>query len=304
MAAKKKSDPTPHFILPHLHKALQDSESVQRQSGTTNYPSSASIVHEKKGVRLVTGACLRAEYWRRTHEPKTNPPDAQGYLKMLIGKVVEEALVNLIKEKGMWRGNNIKFFEPEVEASGEADVFFWLDRLNGLEIKTGYGYYFSKSVLDAKTGMPKDDHLLQTFFYLKQAWNFDGEQVTLPCWNILYMDRGDGADKEFYIFSRDGNDLWIGSQHQKPVKHPYITWEGIKKRMEESDAFVNTGMLPPNDYVLKFTPARAKQLFDLGEMSKTAYKKFVDNKPGIKGDWRCAYCNWKDTCLKVGQEKT
>lgn len=302
--ATKKTNPKPHFILPYIHQALQAPDVVQRESGTANYPSSASIVHEKKGVRLVTGACLRAEYYRRTHQPRTNPADFKGRLKMLVGKVVEEALVNLIKERGMWRGNNIKFFVPDLEVSGEADVFFWLDVLGGLEIKTGYGYYFTKQVLHEKTGLPKDDNLIQAFFYLKQEWLYEGERITLPYWNLLYLDRGDAGAKEFYIFTKDGNDLWIGSQTQDPVKHPYITWEGIKQRMEESDAFVNTGVLPPNDYVLKFTPERAKKLFEIGEMSKTAYGKFQENKPGIKGDWRCAYCDWKDRCLKDGQSPT
>lgn len=86
-------------------------------------PSEASVVYkDSNGDKRVAGACLRACYFRCTGCKRTGKSTPYSEWIFALGKAVEEILVEQYKRMGIWVANNVEFYWPEYNISGELDL--------------------------------------------------------------------------------------------------------------------------------------------------------------------------------------
>jgi CRISPR/Cas system-associated exonuclease Cas4 (RecB family) len=210
-----------------------------------------------------------------------------------VGKIVEEWEVERYKEMGIWRGNNVKFFDEENNISGEVDAFVYDGDINktiGVEIKTGYDYQFRKEVIGnpGRKGSPKPEHLMQTMLYLNYFKD-------IPCFKMVYIDRGNAARAEYSVTldKSSGGAIVDGKRIMKDITIP-----GILHRYKKLNEHLSDGTIPPRDYQLQYSPEKMKLLYDSGKLSKKDSEMYSKNKDIQKGDWNCSYCSYKDYCHK------
>ena len=255
------------------------------------YPSEASCVtrNEYNEERMV-GKCLRSVYWASRAIKRTNPMTARGVRITQYGKLIEQFEIEKYKELGIWRGNNVKFFNEEYKISGEIDCLIFNSMLNrnlGVEIKTGYGYKFRKEVLgnSYKKGQPKLEHLLQTMLYI---------DYFKLLFKIIYIDRGNAARGEFNItLSKDGTANIDG----KNLKNG-LSISGCVARLRELEEHLENSTLPRRDFQLQYTQEQIEFLYDSSRLNKKQTKEFEKNKKIDIGDYQCGYCDYKDYCWK------
>jgi len=268
---------------PHLKR--------QARKRTGWYPSQASCtVTNEYNENVVVGGCLRAMYWQSKGVSRTNPMTARGYRITSIGKKVEEIEVLRYKEMGIWRGNNIKFFNDKYKISGEADAIIYdkvLDGDIGVEIKTGYGYKFQKEVFGStyRKGKPKIEHLMQVMLYI---------DYFKLLFKMVYVDRGNAQRGEFDVtLNSDGTPNVDGKKLTNGLSLP-----GIIHRFDTVAKCLEDGVLPERDYQLKYNKDRLQFLCDSNRLNKKEKEEFLKNKNVDSGDWQCAYCDYKDYCWK------
>ena len=258
------------------------------------HPSAANcIIKNEYGEDEVIGKCLRASYWSHKAIEKTNPMNARGFRITTVGKKMEEWEVMKYKEMGIWRGNNVKFFDTDHGISGEVDAFVWdeqVKKIIGVEIKTGYGYQFQSRVIGRpdKKGSPKLDHLMQVMLYLNYFKD-------VPLFKLVYIDRGNAARAEFNISleKSTGRVLIDGERGPEGLSIPAILhrYNELGKKLDDS-------AMPSRDYQLQYSAEHLKFLYDSKRMTKTDVKIYERTKQLEKGDWRCSYCDYKDYCWK------
>ena len=111
------------------------------------YPSEASVSWvDSNGETQIRGTCMRAAYFRYTgiFSEHRKPHDAYTMWIFALGKAVEEILVEQYKQMGIWVDNNVKFYDPERNISGEVDIFLEdpeTKKLIVTECKSFFGYY-------------------------------------------------------------------------------------------------------------------------------------------------------------------
>ena len=260
------------------------------------YPSESScIVRNEYEEDIVIGNCLRLVYWASRAIKQTNPMTARGVRITQYGKLIEQFEIEKYKELGIWRGNNIKFFNEKRKISGEIDCLIFdslLNKIIGIEIKTGYGYKFRKDVLGNayKKGKPKLEHLLQTMLYI--------DYFNLP-FKIIYIDRGNAARGEFnIILNKDGTPNIDGKNHKNG-----LSISGYTSRLEKLEGHLENSTLPRRDFQLQYTQERIEFLYDSGRLNKTQTKEFEKNKKIDMGDYQCGYCSYQDYCWKGDYKK-
>lgn len=258
------------------------------------HPSSASCsIKNEFGEDETCGKCLRAVYWSAKAVEQTNPMNSRGIRITSVGKMVEEWEINKYKEMGIWRGNNVKFFDVDNNISGEVDAFVHdkdINNIIGVEIKTGYGYQFEKDVIGRpdKKGTPKLDHLMQTMLYLNYFKN-------IPLFKMVYIDRGNASRAEFNIsLEKSSGGVNVDGKRFRPS----LTIPGILHRYKTLNEHLKDGTIPPRDYQLQYSVEKIKFLYDSNRLTKTDSKEYEKNKKISIGDWRCSYCEYKDYCWK------
>jgi hypothetical protein len=243
---------------------------------------------------MAVGKCMRASYWAHRSVKPTNPMNARGRRITSIGKLMEQWEVERYKEMGIWRGNNVKFIDPENNLSGEVDAFVWdksRKEIVGVEIKTGYGYQFQTQVIGkpGRKGKPKLDHLMQVMIYM----NFFKEVVKI--FKMVYIDRGNASRAEFNITldHHTGGALVDGRPFATDITLPAILhrYNGLQEH-------VNEGTVPRRDYQLQYTDERIQFLYDSNRLTKAETKEFEKSQKISIGDWQCSYCDYKDYCWK------
>ncbi len=264
------------------------------------YPSEASVKVKNGEDKLeVIGSCQRSSYLRASKATKPAPYEARSIWIMTQGKIIENEFIARWKEMGIWVENNIKFYWPQYNLSGEVDTILAepsTGDLFGVEVKTFYGYDAHKNILGNKSiaGFPKESHLMQTILYA-YYW-----RESLKYFKLVYFARDDVKRREFNIGLVDeGNKTY-------PVVDGavYRKWsvQDLLSRYKSLQAFIDNETLPPRDYELIWSQERVEKENQLGNISKTAYLQFQrDVKKGRTtaiGDWRCRYCNFKSFCWK------
>jgi len=261
-------------------------------SSKNHYPSQSSCVMKNEyDEKEVIGSCLRSIYWESRGIKKTNPMKARSIRIAKTGKLIEQIEVQLYKELGIWRGNNVKFFNEKCKVSGEIDAMIYdesVKHLLGIEIKTGYDYKFRKEVIgtSTKSGRPKLDHLLQTMLYI--------DYFKIP-FKMIYIDRGNAARKEYSItINNDGTPNIDGKKLNNGISIP-----GCIARFKQVEEHLENATLPRRDYQLKYSDEHIDFLHNSNRLNKTQKKEYEKNKKLDMGDWRCAYCNYKDYCWET-----
>ena len=258
------------------------------------HPSAAScIIKNEFDEDETVGKCMRDSYWSHKSVEKSNPMNARGVRICSVGSMVERWEVEKYKEMGIWRGNNVKFFDTDYGISGEVDAFIedsQTKKLVGVEIKTGYGYQFQSQVIGRpdRKGKPKPEHLMQVMLYMNYFKD-------IPLFKMVYIDRGNAARAEFNITidKNSGAGVVDGKKYSDRMTLP-----AILHRFEELGKCLDDGVLPERDYQLQYSKDQLQFLYDSNRMTKTDAKSFEKNGELEKGDWRCSYCDYKDYCWK------
>lgn len=287
------------------------------------YPSEASVSYFKDGVKITKGNCLRASYYRIS-EYKKDRPDSPGLsMKAKIGKACEGITINHIKEMGLFKQNNVKYWNPEFVISGELD-WIWENPLNknlvGTEQKTYHGPKAEKTILGyAGTkgsknvppkppipGQPKTNQFLQAInyehYYCKTLkW--------LQEYRMYYMDRGNGTRVEFLIGTElsNGKHLCWHEQVSGPYWRYYspgkiyypFTLEDIQNRSKQLAEYVRRKELPPKDYSEYYSDEEIPIMYEEGEIASTYYEKWFKNPSKYPiSRWNCSYCDYSEQCKR------
>ena len=247
------------------------------------YPSEASAIDKRTGKCL--GKCLRAAYYSWSGEEKTNPPDARGEWTFAFGHGIEAMYTEYFKQLGIWAGNNVKFYDVVRNISGESDIFVFDDNneVQGVEIKTAYGYGFQKNVKTA----PKPENLMQVGIYL--------DNFLFTKYYILIYHARDTHEQVEYKVSRHE----IDGKHHLMINDviPVTNWsmEDVYERYNLLGQALMTKIMPPNDFTYCYTKEESAQRFANGEISKTKWAK-VEKDTEFDSDWQCLYCPYLDKC--------
>lgn len=255
------------------------------------HPSQSScIVKNEYGEDQIVGSCLRSVYWDHRGVKQSNPMSARGARICGVGKMVEKFEIERYKEMGIWRDNNAKFYNADLNISGEVDCIVFdkdIPGLRGVEIKSGYDYKFRSEVIGTPTrrGRPKLEHLLQTMLYVAE--------FKFP-FNIAYFDRGNAARAEYEItLNGDGTPNIDGKKLDIGLSIPRCL-----SRFKELEECLKDGTTPKRDFQLKYSKDKLEKLSDARRMNKKQTEEFEKNKDVDMGDYQCSYCSFKDYCWK------
>lgn len=294
------STKTPHAsydtynLFEHVDRHLTRPGFSAPSRGSHFYPSEASVRSEDDTGTLITeGGCLRASYYRIKKIGQREPFTGRIAHILNMGKTIEESLVDIFKEMGIWIANSVRFKDEEYNISGELDaVLVEPDgTLYGAEIKTAYGYHAESEIIGntRKPGFPKMAHLLQTLVYCHV---FKGK---LNHFRIVYMLRDSCARRTFKIELAEVDGLHYPKIDG--VVYTKFSLEDVLERYKDLAYYVENNIEPPRDYQLEYSDERVEELFKIGKISKTKYEKhFHKTRPEKAGDWMCAYCAYKTTC--------
>lgn len=265
------------------------------------YPTEASVVIDTPHGEQVIGTCRRAAYYRYVGGFVGDPYSAYTHWVFLTGKSVENQLIEVWKQMGIWMDNNIKFRSKEQHISGEIDVVLRDGKGKPfiVECKTYAGYEAAKSLKGnpkyGKLGQPKDAHLLQVLIYL------DLNKHIFEYAILVYVDKESKNNAEFHIkLSKEGNFTY-------PVVNGMVqrrfSVEDIYARFNTLRDFIEKKVLPPRDFQLEYTEKQIEQKFEAGLLSKTKYEEW--KKKGKKpGDWNCGWCKYRKECYNLLDEKS
>lgn len=284
-------------VIDTISKYITTPTILEKRARFSHYPSEASIVSRIDG-KLV-GKCHRASWFDWMGIEPTNKIDMRGRWTFKMGNVIEAAYTEYIKQAGIWAGNNIKFYNREHNVSGEADIFIFpapnSEKIDGVEIKTAYGYGFQKSVMQ----FPKIENLMQCGIYLdyfsQELGTYgDGKQV-LDTWHLIYKARDTQEEVEYIITMAEEEKGKYLQVDGIPVRLFYL--EDVYNRYKTLGNYVIKNEMPPQEYTCGYSLEQSEQRFKNSEISKTAMAQIRAGKK-IDSDWRCLYCNHLNRCWK------
>ena len=261
------------------------------------YPSEASVkVIDEHGDQKVEGGCLRQSYFRLSGEYEGKGSEARSEYIFMQGRSVEQDLVSLWKEMGIWVANSVRFTDTTNNISGELDAI--LSEPSGqlylVEVKSFYGYHAEKEIMGGhqSTGFPKISQLLQTLVYLSY-WQDKG----LSYARMVYFARDSVKRRTFKIELHKEGDITYPKVEGVIIRSFSIN--DIFARYKELKHYVDNKIIPPNDYELQYNDQKIEDFFQKGKVSKTNYESWKKGKLGkydYIGDWMCNYCNYKNIC--------
>jgi len=260
-----------------------------------HWPTDSSVRFQRdNGLTETAGACLRKLYWD-WKDVESDPTDARGLRIFRTGSQMEDEETDIIEDMGLLIKSNFRFqLSPDLlgtkyKLSGEIDGLVWnpdMCRIEGLEMKTGYGYNFDKLVVKGNKSTkpaPKIEHVMQVMNYLT-AFNVD-------VFNIIYISRGDFGKKCYEVsLSSDGHALIDGQQ-----LWPF-TVSDVWNRFIDLEEYLAKEELPPRDYYIQYPETVIEAKHKQGEIAKTPYGKWQKDPTYPIGDWQCSYCGRLGLC--------
>jgi len=223
--------------------------------------------------------------------PPTNPISADRLLIMQTGKLVEESYRYIFERMGIlippkipfwkwlkgirYKQHRIDIEREGIKVSGYLDAIIKEEgKLVPIEIKSFYGYYQEKELLEGK---PKISYLKQLAVYLDALKAEKGY--------LLYIDRGTGKTYQFPLFR---NEVAYACNLIKfNIQDVYKRWARLYK----------FNILPKIEPKSEFRYKYPLEEIDWSKVSKSQLTKALNNQ-AILGDWQVKYSNWKDLILK------
>lgn len=158
-------------------------------------------------------SCLRGVFYRRKGLPPTSviTPDRMGIME--VGKIVEEWIVNKVKQSGNLVAEQLRVEAPEYEASGKVDLI--VDeggRPILYEIKSTNSYSFKYKI---KNKEPQPQHKLQTLFYLWRLRNHGHQEIS-------HIDLSNLEGRIIYVSRDDLSRLIIPINYSESAIKPVI----------------------------------------------------------------------------------
>lgn len=324
----------------------------KRPGGGRFWPSSASIGRLETSrnctYEVIDGACMRNSYYRMTGQSVTDFPDPRMYDIWDLGNAAEDIYVERCRNLNDYRlifpnmnGDKLKFSGPDTGLSGEADIVIQHKETGtniGIEMKSYYGFWGALDVAGynaakaaygaggaylrnddpRKTapGKPKTQHLLQTCLYLEEFW--DSPALPIKIWKIIYVARDKGPTVEFDVtlVEHEGKRC----ANVDGVFYPDINLEAIHARYAALGQYVDSGELPPRDFVIEYDPnyiMTGNLPMDMSMWHKVKHmdwkdtvnkkvnsarsaankKKYLSEAQTVtKRDWNCDYCPYLSRC--------
>lgn len=287
-------------LLTKVQEELRRKRTRSLVSKNTLWPSQASVVTRNGDI---IGRCLRASFYSKTGESETNPVSdavvAMGYM----GTKIEDGLIDLLKNQGLWEANNIKWQAYGI--SGEVDVLIRTldttvtppqERKYIVECKSCSGYYVNKELFGYGEGAganrvyikgkPKDKHLLQSVLYA-QVGRESGFEGTI----LFYVSRDESKMTEFLITVDDDGTIFINGEVD-----PRFKVQDILSRYQVLQAALDANELPDRDYKPEYTDGEVEALYAGKKISKAANDNHK-NRKALYCDTECNYCEFKLLCL-------
>ena len=292
-------------LLAKVQEELRRKRTRSLVSKNTLWPSQASVVTH---TGEIIGRCLRASFYSKKNEPETNPVSDSVVAMGYMGTKIEDGLIDLLKNQGLWEANNIKWQAYGI--SGEVDVLIRTldtsvtpprERKYIVECKSCSGYYVNKELFgyyegagsnrSYVKGRPKDKHLLQSVLYA-QVGKESGFEGTI----LFYVSRDESKMTEFLITVDDEGHIYINGDLD-----PRFTVQDILSRYTVLQAAIDSNELPDRDYRPEYSDAEVEALYANKSISKAANDNHKNRKV-LYCDTECNYCEYKLKCL--GQQTT
>lgn len=252
------------------------------------YPSNACAV-DKDGN--VYGTCRRQQflsYLQMMHKYYKNIDDRYSKWDDVIGKLegkklppstymrwiweqgelIEQHIIDLIKESGLFIATQTQVYIPKYNVSGRIDIIA-LNPYSGKyiinEIKSVFGPNAEKVLgsqyerRDGRPGEPRDKNLMQTAIYDYKFADEDSFEES----QLLYIDRGGGKNASYQV-KVDKTNGDINYRQIEPnlcswVKAPYTIFD-ILAQYENRQKELDSGVLPARDFTIKYS---MKEIEDL-----------------------------------------
>ncbi len=157
-------------------------------------------------------SCLRGAFYKRKGLPPTSviTPDRLGIME--VGKIVENWIVDKVKQSGNLIAEQLRVEAPEYEASGKVDLIISEDRPVLYEIKSTNSFSFKYKLKDKE---PQPQHKLQTLFYL---WRLR----TAGHPDLPHVDFGNITGRIIYVSRDDLNRIIIPVEYSDSAINPII----------------------------------------------------------------------------------
>lgn len=285
-----------------------------RKSGG-RHPSSASVKYKNGHGEVVTaGKCLRQQYYQQTGAPQEERVDFGLTMKARAGDVWSDYFAERIKEAGFWMGDEVRFYNEQLNLSGRVDAIVREEGTNkkvGVEFKT-VGMFTKKGKIKNTASdplAPGEDHVMQVMLYLYH-WIPQG----IDKFSIVYVCRDSFEIGEHVVRLETGEDGFhypVISNDMGVVEWKHLRLEDIITRWQELELAVKDSEVPDRDYEIQYSNTKIKALYDTGRLNKTnkakvdrAIKKGEltdDGPPAIEGfgDWQCRFCAFATHCYAV-----
>jgi hypothetical protein len=266
---------------------------------STLWPSQAAVLTR---TGQVVGKCLRASYYEKTGEAETNPVSDEVTAMGYMGTKIEDGLIDLLKNQGIWENNNVKWQRYNI--SGEVDVLIRIlntenvipvEELWTVECKSCSGYYANKELYGYYEGTgsnrawvpgkPKDKHYLQACLY-----TYAGREKCKGT-ILFYISRDESRMTEFFITTDDDGNIFLNGVLEQRFKI-----QDILDRYDLLQRAIDTQDLPDRDYKPEYSDAEVEYLYASKDISKAARDNHMSRK-NLYADSDCTYCNFKLKCL-------
>lgn len=287
-----------------------------RKPKMAHWPTDASVeIEDLLGHKSAIGKCIRYLWYKWKGIGESNPAGAKAQRIFAMGNAIEASEIELHKKIGIWYDNNVKFFDKELNLSGEIDeiVYEHFSERNKenpeliiVEFKSTHGYFTEKQIFgDRRTrGSPKVEHVMQIGLYLYCHKN-------IPYGKIIYIFRDKALRKEFdiklkYDKENKRHQILVDGKRTIYVDTPFLPEtinmdiEDILERFLKVKEVIGKEKPPKRDFSIQYSQNELKFLYEKGRMSKVNKKIFESGGLPKMGDWQCGYCSYKDICWDVG----
>ena len=286
-----------------LDYLVRDKNAFHARDGSvvfkTPFPKAELAIRKKLNLAMtkVEGKCMRALFYDWQRAVISNPMEANSIRTMNLGSAVESVEQNYYRALGVLHSAHIRLWNPEYNISGEIDNLVWeyedeIDaktgsitgkviikeprRLIGVEIKSFYGYYAEREILE--NGNPKWNHVLQSLIYL------DYYKPNIPYWLLVYLTRGGGPKigRQFKLqISKLSGEIFIDG-----VLIKEFTMADVYSRFKKAQFHIENGKIPDREFVYNYPQEMVEYKAKVGDISATDFKKWKNDEKYIS-DWQC-----------------